>query len=364
MNAIVESVPTTMLEAEAVPPPRLKWYATLRFRLILSVALVHAVLMGAFTWDAVTAQSDNLRAELQSRGHALSSLMAVATTNAILAENLASLAEVIDRTERQPDVSYAEVMDAEGNVLASTDPSRVGRRAAPRIKVSETMPLAPGDHTLDLREDIHVAGHDVGAVFVGMSTKNLDHELAATRDAGLTFILIALVVGSLAAWALSFATTRNLHLMTTAVRRIAGGDLDVRVNIHSADEVGLLARAFNKMVSSLQRTSRQVRLEHKKRTEAERLACVGELSASIAHEIRNPLAAIINSVRLMARGDLPAEDQAQVAAIINAETDRLQRTLNDLLTFSRIPDSKMVETDVCQLLRDTMLLLSNDPALP
>lgn len=364
MSAVAERVPASLLDGEPAEPVRLKWFATLRFRLIISVALVHAVLMGAFIWDAVTEQSDSIRAELQNRGHALSSLMAVATTNALLAEDLASLAEVIDRTERQPDVSYAEVTDAEGNVLASTDPARVGKRVKPKIKVSESMPLTPGDRVLDLREDIHVAGHDVGAVFVGMSTENLDRALAATRDEGLLFILAALFVGSVAAWALSFATTRNLHTMTTAVRRIADGDLDVRANIDTRDEVGLLARAFNAMVSSLQRTSRQVRLEHEKRTEAERLACVGELSASIAHEIRNPLAAIINSVNLMARGDLPAEDRKQLATIMNAESGRLQRILNDFLTFSRIPESKMAETELCQLLRETVLLLSNDPALP
>jgi two-component system sensor histidine kinase HydH len=364
MNAVIEEAPAQVLAREARGQRRLSWFSTLRFRLILSVAIVHAVLMGAFVWDAVSEQSNSIRAELQNRGHALTSLMAVASTNALLAEDLASLAEVIDRIRSQPDVSYGEVVDAEGNVLASTDPAQVGRRVRPKIKRSETMPLAPGDRVLDLRENIHVAGRDIGAVFLGMSTKDLHRALAETRDEGLVFILVALVVGSLAAWALSFATTRNLHAMTMAVRRITGGDLDVRVNTNSRDEVGLLAGAFNAMVESLQRTSRQVTLEHEKRTEAERLACVGELSASIAHEIRNPLAAIINSVRLMARGDLEGADREQVVDIMNAESERLQRILNDFLTFSRIPESKMEDSDLCQLVTDTVTLLAHDPALP
>jgi len=342
----------------------LRWYATLRFRLIVSVALVHAILMGAFIWDAVTEQTNSIRAELQNRGRALSSMMAVATTNALLSEDLASLAEVVERVHKQPDVSYGEVLDAEGNILASTDPSRVGQRVVPKIRVSDTMPLKPGDHVLDLRDNIQVAGRTVGAVFVGMSTDNLHKALAATRNDGLLFILLALIVGSIAAWALSFATTRNLHSMTLAVRRLTAGDLNVRVKPHGHDEVGLLARAFNTMVASLQRTSHQVRLEHEKRTEAERLACVGELSASIAHEIRNPLSAIINSVRLLARGDLPGGDREQVTDIVNAESQRLQRILNDFLTFSRIPQSEMQAVELCQLVRDTVTLMSNDPELP
>lgn len=367
-DALKSNMNPALLDSETAKPlyedTGLRWYATLRFRLIVSVALVHAILMGAFIWDAVTEQSNSIRAELQNRGRALSSMMAVATTNALLSEDLASLAEVVNRVHRQPDVSYGEVLDAEGNILASTDSSRVGQRVVPRIRVSDTMPLKQGDHVLDLRDNIQVAGRTVGAVFVGMSTDNLDKALAATRDDGLLFILMALVVGSLAAWALSFATTRNLHSMTLAVRRITAGDRNVQVKTRSHDEVGLLARAFNTMVASLQRTSDQVRMEHEKRTEAERLACVGELSASIAHEIRNPLSAIINSVRLLARGDLPGGDREQVTGIVNAESQRLQRILNDFLTFSRIPQSDMQSVDLCQLVRDTVTLLSNDPQLP
>jgi len=92
----------------------LRWYATLRFRLIVSVALVHAILMGAFIWDAVTEQTNSIRAELQNRGRALSSMMAVATTNALLSEDLASLAEVVERVHKQPEVSYGEALAALG----------------------------------------------------------------------------------------------------------------------------------------------------------------------------------------------------------------------------------------------------------
>lgn len=367
MHAVVEQTTRSVLSTPRAKHDKsnhLPWYATLRFRLVLSVAIVHAVLMGIFILDAVTEQSDNIRAELLNRGHALTSLMAVASTNALLAENLSSLAEVINRVRKQPDVTYGEVIDAQDNILASTDPTRVGKRVIPRIKVSNTMPLKPGDHVLDLRENIYVAGRNVGAVFVGLSTNNMHKALTATRNEGLLFILIALVAGSLAAWALSFAATRNLQAMTLAVRRITGGDLTVRVQTRSHDEVGLLARAFNTMVASLQRTSRQVMLEHEKRTDAERLACVGELSASIAHEIRNPLAAIINSVNLMSRDNLPEADRKQVIDIVNAESARLQRILNDFLTFSRIPQSNLRPVELCQLVRDTVTLLSNDPALP
>jgi signal transduction histidine kinase len=66
----------------------------------------------------------------------------------------------------------------------------------------------------------------------------------------------------------------------------------------------------------------------------------------------------------LARGDLQAGDHKQVINIVNAESERLQRILNDFLTFSRIPHSDMQTIELCHLVRDTVILLSNDPELP
>lgn len=342
-------------------------FASLRFRLILSVALVHAVLMGAFVWQAVQEQSANIRAQLLNRGHELVTLMAVASTNALLAEDLGSLGEVTDRVKRQPGVVYGDIVDIRGAVLASSDPGRVGHHETRPLNLEDSFPLRsanPADKVLDLSRPIVVAGRRVGTVLLGLSTRSMDTALEKTRDAGLLFILAALVVGSLAAWALSVLVTRNLHTLIGAVRRIAHGDLDVRVDVHSRDEVGILARAFNSMVTSLQRTSREITREHEKRTEAERLACVGELAASIAHEIRNPLAAVVNAVPLLDSEKLGPEEHAEALNIINTESRRLQRILEDFLRFSRMREPQPTMGNIGGLLEEVCQMVSHDPAVP
>ncbi|WP_455385653.1 hypothetical protein, partial [Acidihalobacter prosperus] len=157
------------------------WYATLRARLILSVALVHVVLMGAFVWEAVQEQSTSIRAELESRGHSLVNLMAVASTNALLSEDLASLAEVTARVKHQSDVAYGVVVDERGEVLASTVEGEVGHRfAAVRQRLG-----VDASHLLDLAEPIRVAGREVGRVYLGLSTQGMRAELARIRNEGL-----------------------------------------------------------------------------------------------------------------------------------------------------------------------------------
>lgn len=348
-----------------VPRKRHRWIPrqlrTLRVRLIISVALVHVVLMGLFTWEAVERQSHELRLEMASQGRSLASMMVVASTNALLAEDLASLAEVTRRVGEREDVAYGEVVDMRGFVLASTRDGRVGRMVGPVIEWNDRFPLAADDRVLDLREDVQIGQDRVGFVLLGLSTTNLDNALADTRNRGIQYIVLALVIGSVAAWLLSLAVTRNLRELTLAAKKIGDGDLNVRVNVPGQDETGTLARAFNLMAASLQRSSRQMEQEHRKRTEAERLACVGEMAASIAHEIRNPMVALINSVKLLGDTRLPAGDRAAVVDIVNTESRRLQRILDDFLMFSRLPAPRLETGDLKPLVEQTIGLIGRDP---
>lgn len=336
-------------------------FHTLRVRLIISVALVHVVLMGLFTWEAVERQSHELRQEMVNQGRSLASMMVVASTNALLAEDLASLAEVTRRVGEREDVAYGEVVDVRGFVMASTREGRVGRVVGPTIERNDRFPLADGDRVLDLREEVLIGQDRVGFVLLGLSTVNLENALADTRNRGIQYILLALVIGSVAAGLFSLAVTRNLQELTLAAKKIGGGDLNARVNVPGQDETGTLARAFNLMAASLQRGSRQMEQEHRKRTEAERLACVGEMAASIAHEIRNPMVALINSVKLLGNAQLPAEDRAAVVDIVDTESRRLQRILDDFLMFSRLPAPRLERGDLKQLIEQTIGLISQDP---
>lgn len=338
-----------------------RMFHTLRARLIVSVALVHVVLMGLFTWEAVERQSQELHQELINQGHSLASLMVVASTNSLLSEDLASLDEVTRRVSDQADVVYGEIVDVRGYVLASTRAGRVGQAVGSAIEHNDNFPLAAGDRVFDLREDVRIGDSRVGFVALGLGTENLERALAATKAKGIQYIIIALIIGSIAAWLLSLAVTRNLNELTLAAGRIGGGDLNVRVGVTGYDETSTLAKAFNLMAASLQRSSREIQLEHRKRTEAERLACVGEMAASIAHEIRNPLAALINAVKLLGHTKLEADDRDAVTDIVNTESQRLQRILNDFLTFARLPAPSMLKGDLIETIEQTIELIRHDP---
>ena len=93
---------------------------------------------------------------------------------------------------------------------------------------------------------------------------------------------------------------------------------------------------------------------------SERLASIGELAASIAHEIRNPLGAISNSVCMLKRDlALNGEDQKLFEMVVE-ETDRLNNIITNFLTFAHPAEYHFVRSDILAIIDETLLLLQRD----
>jgi two-component system, NtrC family, sensor histidine kinase PilS len=91
----------------------------------------------------------------------------------------------------------------------------------------------------------------------------------------------------------------------------------------------------------------------------DRLAAVGRLAASIAHEIRNPLAAMRGSIQMLHAEMDGGSEHAQLMEIILRESDRLNNIVADYLSYARPRKAEMADVDPCSLLQDTFKLLSN-----
>ena len=161
--------------------------------------------------------------------------------------------------------------------------------------------------------------------------------------------MTALVVLLLSYVLLTYFIVRPIDGMRRASERMAEGNLRTSVPIRGAAEVARLASAFNEMASQIRadRAALQRRLEELERATAElttaqehlvrsaRLAAVGRLSAGVAHEIGNPLAAIRGMLDLMQAGDLEQDEEREFVSRVQRETERIHRTIRDLLDFSR-----------------------------
>ena len=97
------------------------------------------------------------------------------------------------------------------------------------------------------------------------------------------------------------------------------------------------------------------------RARAERLEGVAQMSASLAHEIKNPLAAIRSAVEQLADGQRADADERSLAGLVTRESDRLSRLLSEFLDFARVELGKRGTVDLRDVIRDAVRLEETHP---
>jgi signal transduction histidine kinase len=161
--------------------------------------------------------------------------------------------------------------------------------------------------------------------------------------------LTGLAVLMLAYFALTHLIVRPLDQLTRSSEALAAGTQEVRVPETGAAEAARLAASFNAMAAQLraERRALEQRLEELEATtvelrttqqqliHGEKLASVGRLAAGVAHEIGNPLAAILGLTELLRAGGLDEEESHEFLERIHRETERINAIIRDLLAFSR-----------------------------
>lgn len=202
-----------------------------------------------------------------------------------------------------PLASRVVVLDASGKVIADTGQAIVGEQH-PAEHASNGIPVV-------------VNGETVGAVLVGSMIEPVlnpaDEDFL--RSVNLSILITSVAVGILALilGSLLFRQiTSPLRALSQSAQAIAAGDLGQRVAIRSDDEIGQVARSFNRMAESLAESDLQRR----------------NMMADIAHELRTPLTVVQGNLEALMDGvyDLTPEN----VAAIHKQTVVLTRLVADL----------------------------------
>lgn len=169
------------------------------------------------------------------------------------------------------------------------------------------------------------------------------------RLLGLYTGLIALALLVLAYFALTRLIVRPLDELSMAAQRVAGGARRLEVPRGGARELTELGsslksmterliseeEALKKKVAEVERATARLTEAQERLVRSERLASVGRLAAGLAHEIGNPIAALIGMEDLLLAGGLSAEESQDFLQRMRKETERVNSILRDLLQFAR-----------------------------
>jgi two-component system, NtrC family, sensor kinase len=160
-----------------------------------------------------------------------------------------------------------------------------------------------------------------------------------------------------------------LERMLAGVEAIAEGSFDARLPEGESQEVARLAGAVNRMaerlladqqtlaanIRSLDETNQMLTEARDVMVRAEKMASVGRLSAGIAHEVGNPLAAVINYLGILGRTAGPRETELLEAA--EREARRIDRIVRGLLDYSRPREARLESVSVTDVVRETLELV-------
>ena len=165
--------------------------------------------------------------------------------------------------------------------------------------------------------------------------------LQKTQAVLLVVSSCAILFGALVVWQLVNKVTQPLRELRDSAEAVGRGDLTRRVPVRSKDECGELAVAFNRMTENDQHSRAQLEqtVETLKNTQgqliqSEKLSAVGEFVAGVAHELNNPLTAVMGFSEMLRGADVDAKYRRHLDLIFKA-AQRCSKIVQSLLSFAR-----------------------------
>jgi len=397
------------------------WLESLETKLLAAVCGVALVSIGVFAWVNIRYERAE-RIDVMIRGASqFSDTVKRSTHYAMLQNRWEDAFHIMDTIGKQEGVARVRVFTKEGTILFSTDRSEVGSavdkraescyacHAAERPLERLMLPdrarvfrdteghrllgmITPLYNEPGCSEDCHVhptSKRVLGVLDITLSLARVDEEIAAiTRRtgafAGFTIVLLVMILAGV----VRRGVVRPVRELVEGTRRVAQGDLTHRIPVRTRDEVGALAASFNRMTEALGKTQTELdalvatleqRVEERTRElqeaqaqliQTEKLASLGKLSASIAHEINNPLSGILTYAKLLSRKlrtGPPDADGVQAAlqqlALVEREAQRCCSIVRSLLDFARQREPSFQPVDVEAAAAEALSLLSNRLAI-
>ncbi len=197
-------------------------------------------------------------------------------------------------------------------------------------------------------------GQVVGSLYVGARESAFQALVHTFNNRVALIALFCIVLAGVVAVPIARLITQPIAELVAANRRLAGGDMAVRVQPYGSGELAMLGHSFNKMAETLHQAQQE--LLHK-----ERLASMGQLAAGVAHEINNPLGTILLFADILYKEMDEADPRREDLKLIVDEAVRCKNIVADLLNFSRQQEVLAQETAVSDLLNQTIDTVRRQP---
>jgi len=224
---------------------------SLRWKVSISFSLLLFIVAGLLFLAFMRYEWIYLLREGEKRAQSLARNLAVSARDPLLAQDELRLGPVTESISQDSDVQYAYLMDHQSRVVYHSDPEKTGELLEKGIPLAEK-------GVIQVSIPVVVEDVLVGRAVVGLSEEHIREALAATAVGLILPLGVGTGLGMLGIFLLTGIHVNRVELLEKAVQALGSGDLQVRVDDQSMDEVGRLSRGFNEMVSQLHRARKEI----------------------------------------------------------------------------------------------------------
>jgi len=346
---------------------------TLHTRFTLWIAILVVVLVGAILWVTEKREVSTIYEETKNKG--------VLIAQNLIDHNLRYLLNYDDegiksgiREQLDDKLLYVVFYDKFATPIAYNteiaDQSKItccsrlqgdNRPESVSAEAKEALLAGKARPVLEIEIPIFIRGSDDkwGSVKVGLSLEDMRADVRRTRNVLILMGAVGFLLGLAGATVLARRISRPIEKLVEGTVRISKGDFSHRIGIGSQDEIGNLARSFNDMTARLLDAREKMEDVHKKLIQAEKLASIGRLAATIAHEIRNPLTSVKLNIQKIVEDGRLGSPETEHMDIAQEGIALIEKFIKELLSFTRVSELRRDPFPVALILDESIKVLAD-----